>query len=44
MIRNAGAGETAMNIAPKMLKKMLPRVTMRSFTAALSPNLEVRAA
>lgn len=43
MISKPGTGEKAMKRAPNILKNMLPRVTMRSFTVALSPNCEVRA-
>lgn len=42
MMRKPGPGEMAMKNAPKMLKNMLPRVTIRSLRAALSPNCEVK--
>ena len=42
IIRKPGAGDTAMKSAPKMLRMILPRVTIRSLTAALSPKCEVR--
>lgn len=41
-MRKTGDGDAAMKSAPRMLKMMLPRVTIRSLTAALSPNCEVR--
>ena len=44
MTRNPGAGDKAMKIAPKMLRNTLPRLMMRSLTAALSLNREVKTA
>jgi hypothetical protein len=41
-MRNPGAGEMAMKRAPKILKKRLLRVTIRSLTAVLNPNWKVR--
>ena len=41
-MRNPGAGEIAIKRAPKILKKRLLRVMIRSLMAVLNPNWEVR--